>query len=72
MSHVSRRSVTKGAAWSIPAISVAASVPALAASKTAAMGADDSLPPPRLRGDLPLDAPQFIGVADTVTRHSAT
>lgn len=34
MSNVSRRSVAKGAAWTIPAITVAASTPAIAASTT--------------------------------------
>lgn len=34
MSNISRRSVAKGAAWSIPAVTVAASAPAMAASST--------------------------------------
>lgn len=39
----SRRSIAKGAAWAVPAVSVAAAAPALAASTTACTGTDITL-----------------------------
>lgn len=35
-SHISRRTIAKGAAWTVPAVAVAAAAPALAASTTVA------------------------------------
>lgn len=44
MSHtVSRRAVTRGAAWSVPAVAVAAAAPALAASRTLTITTDPAV-----------------------------
>lgn len=43
-SPISRRTVAKGAAWSVPAVAVAASAPALAASTTVAHDLSTSVP----------------------------
>lgn len=42
--HVSRRTIAKGAAWSVPAVAVAAAAPSLAASTTAPHDLSTSVP----------------------------
>lgn len=45
MTHVSRRHLAKGAAWSLPAVAIAAAAPSLAASEAGSRGSGDPQPP---------------------------
>lgn len=45
MTHVSRRHLAKGAAWTLPAVAIAAAAPSLAASGNGSPGDDDPQPP---------------------------